>query len=332
MKLSDIGEFGLIERFAPLFKHLIPEGLEGIGDDCAIIPINAEESLVITTDLLVEDVHFLKEHILPRELGWKSLAVSLSDIASMGATPVGSFLSIALPENIPVAWTDEFFNGYHDLSSKESTPLLGGDTTKSPDKIVVNVTVVGKILNKYIKRRSGAKPGDLIAVTGCLGDSAAGLKLILLDMAKEGVSSALARSHHMPVPHIKEGKWLSSLAEVHAMMDVSDGISSDLDHIMKASNCHAEVWLEKLPVSDHLTKVSLENGWDIYALATGGGEDYVLLLTIDKNMEQEIKNEFFKMFGKELYIIGEVKEGLPCVDWMLNDEKVDLCKGFNHFG
>jgi thiamine-monophosphate kinase len=128
MKIHEIGEFGFIERFRPWFEELIPAGWTGIGDDCAVIPANEKEDWVITTDLLTDLIHFLKEAIHPFQLGYKSLAVNLSDIAAMGATPVGSFLSIAIPLETKVEYLDDFLQGYRELSQKYDTPLLGGDT------------------------------------------------------------------------------------------------------------------------------------------------------------------------------------------------------------
>lgn len=269
MNISNIGEFGLIARIASTFGCLVPEGCSGIGDDCAIIPLSQEQSMVITTDMLVEDTHFLRDEITPYELGYKSLAVNLSDVAAMGATAHSSFLSIALPGDITTEWCDRFFEGYrsHNIS------LLGGDTTKSAAKIVINVTAIGLVDNANIKLRSGAKVGDKIYVTSTLGDSAGGLRAIL-----EGVRAdypELVRTHNLPRPHMDEGQQLGTQPQVHSMMDVSDGIASDLRHILKASGVGAEIELNRIPISEHLNA----SPWNALELALTAGEDYCLLFT-----------------------------------------------------
>ena len=140
MKLSEIGEFGLIGRFAPQFLEHLPAGVVGIGDDAAIIERPGEDALLVTIDTLVEEIHFLKEKIAPRDLGEKSLAVNLSDIAAMGGTPTSAFLALGLPQTTPVEWIDEFFAGLRDLGSAEGVVLLGGDTTRSPGPIIVTIS------------------------------------------------------------------------------------------------------------------------------------------------------------------------------------------------
>ena len=179
MDLSGLGEFGLIglirERFASIPSH----GCEGFGDDCAVLPLNTTESMVVTTDLLVEDIHFLRDRITPEQLGRKSLAVNLSDVAAMGAAPVASFLSLSLPPGVTGVWIDAFLAGYHALSTQFGVPLLGGDTTSARDRLTVSVTAIGRAENTHLKRRGDAKPGDRIFVTGYLGDSAQGLQDML---------------------------------------------------------------------------------------------------------------------------------------------------------
>lgn len=266
MNINKLGEFGLISQIATKFKDLIPSGCSGIGDDCAIIPVSATQSMVVTSDMLIEDVHFITSKITPYQLGYKSLAVNLSDIASMGATAHSSFLSIALPSHITVDWCNDFFEGYR----AHNIALLGGDTTKSTDKIAINITAIGIVDNVNIKLRSGAQVGDKIYVTSTLGDSAGGLRAIL-----EGVDSPLIDDHNMPIPHLVQGLELGTECQVHSMMDVSDGVASDLRHILRASGVGAKIELTKIPISE-----SLRNSrWNALELALTGGEDYCLLFT-----------------------------------------------------
>jgi len=179
MKLSEIGEFGIIEKIiAPNFNKLLGQKQEGIGDDCAIMQLDDKQYQIVTTDLLIEGTHFIRDKISPFDLGFKSLAVNLSDIASMGGIPVATFLSVGFPSDLDVSWVDDFVKGYRNLSEKEAVPLMGGDTTKSSSQIVINVAVIGRVEKDNVKRRSSAKIGDLICATNMLGDSAAGLRCV----------------------------------------------------------------------------------------------------------------------------------------------------------
>ncbi len=333
MKLKEIGEFGFIERFKPHFEELLKDGLTGIGDDCAILSANEEEDWLISTDLLMEDVHFLRNAISPYQLGNKSLAVNLSDIAAMGGEPIASFLSIAVPKDLEVEYLDEFMRGYHGMSSKYNTALLGGDTTHSLKNLAINVVVIGKCDKGKARKRSDAKQNDIICVTGNLGDSAGGLRL-LLDKIPPGVEEEkLLVKHHLPEPQIQEGMFLSRFDGIHAMMDISDGIASDLKHMLQASHVGAVIDLDIVPVSESLTCLSKKYGWNTLHLAISGGEDYELLLTVDPDFFESIKMEFENRFQKPLIQIGEIKQSFdPIIDWLEKGKKVDLHEdGFNHF-
>lgn len=325
MKIDEIGEFGLIGRIAAAFRPLIPTGWEGIGDDCAVIPWGDDRSVVVTTDLLIENVHFLRDRISAYDLGYKALAVNLSDIAAMGATPAATFLSLGLPaDGVGVEWCDRFFEGYRSFG----VPLLGGDTTASLQGIVVNVTVLGIAENDRIKRRSGAEAGDLIVVTGPLGDSAAGLQALLTDLPATPEIAALIKAHHRPRPHLAEGEWLGREADVHALMDVSDGVASDLGHILRASGVGAEIDTASLPISDRLRETATEQGWEPLKLALTGGEDYVLLGTVAPTRFEELQARFTARFGRPLAVIGRCVAGPAQIRY---DGKPLDFSGFKHF-
>lgn len=330
--LKKLGEFGFIERFANKFDKFIKNDELGIGDDCAIIPINSEESYVITTDLLVEDIHFLKEKISPQELGHKALAVNLSDIAAMGAEPQFSFLSIGIPENTAVSYLDAFIEGFYTLSEKHEVPLMGGDTTKTTDKLVINVMVVGRCKNSELHLRSMAKAGDLICVTGTLGDSAGGLQVILNELSENSDNDLLLKKHHTPVPRVEEGLFLGENLSVHAMIDISDGIASDLMHILKASKKSACVDMDALPISAQLRNAASKNNWNAIELATSGGEDYELLFTVKADDMNRLKKEYKGKFSEDIVVIGEIRNGKPNIIWLKEGKEVEFNQsGFNHF-
>lgn len=331
MKLKDLGEFGLIEKIKEQFSSLIPDNIEGIGDDCAIIHQEGRESLLITTDLLIEGVHFLKKDISPFELGHKSLAVNISDIAAMGGTPRYAFLSIAFPTDLENSWLKSFFDGLYDLGKKHGILLLGGDTTKSLQGIVINIALIGEAPQQMIKRRSAAKSGDLICVTDFLGDSGAGLDIILKKTLRTNLEEHLVKRHYIPRPHIEEGKWLGKIADVHAMMDVSDGIDSDLKRIMDQSSCGVEISLEKLPLSPELIKYTTCHSLSPYEFAASSGEDYCLLFTLEPNALEQTQNDFEKEFKRPFYVIGKINPE-KTFKYFLHGKLTQLQKiGFDHF-
>lgn len=314
MDLSGLGEFGLIELIRERFASIPSHGCEGIGDDCAVLPLNTTESMVVTTDLLVEDIHFLRDRITPEQLGRKSLAVNLSDVAAMGAAPVASFLSLSLPPGVTGVWIDAFLAGYHALSTQFGVPLLGGDTTSARDRLSVSVTAIGRAENTHLKRRGDAKPGDRIFVTGYLGDSAQGLQDML-----SGRDTPFIALHNKPEPFVNEGIWLGGRNEVHAMMDISDGIASDLLHILQMSGVGAEVSLDMIP-----TNTPIE-------LAVAGGEDYKLLLTADVGAAARLAEDYKAKFGEPLYEIGRIVAGEE-IRWLDRGNPVLLkYEGFAHF-
>ena len=314
MDLSGLGEFGLIGLIRELFASIPSHGCEGIGDDCAVLPLNTTESMVVTTDLLVEDIHFLRDRITPEQLGRKSLAVNLSDVAAMGAAPVASFLSLSLPPGVTGVWIDAFLAGYHALSTQFGVPLLGGDTTSARDRLTVSVTAIGRAENTHLKRRGDAKPGDRIFVTGYLGDSAQGLQDML-----SGRDTPFIALHNKPEPFVNEGIWLGGRNEVHAMMDISDGIASDLLHILQMSGVGAEVSLDMIP-----TNTPIE-------LAVAAGEDYKLLLTADVGAAARLAEDYKAKFGEPLYEIGRIVAGEE-IRWLDCGNPVLLeCEGFAHF-
>lgn len=332
MKLSDIGEFGFIDTIAaPFFEHL-KENVIGIGDDCSITPLSDKESQIVTTDMLIEDTHFLFDKISAFELGQKALAVNLSDIAAMGGTPLSAFISLGIPEKVTVEWLKDFYEGLSFLAKQNKTPVLGGDTTSSKHGLIINIVVIGKVENKHIKMRSGAKPGDVICVTSELGDSACGLNFILkkLDIRTPN-ERAVYRAHNLPRPHLKEGTFLGGQDGVTSMIDVSDGIDSDLHRIMERSQVGAKIELENIPMSEVMTDICDEYTWDALRFAVTGGEDYCLLCTINKNNFEEIKSTFKKTFHRDLYAIGHIDNSNTLL-YLKNGKPFTFNRsGYDHF-
>lgn len=316
MDIKALGEFGLIERIKEAAGSA-PEGVLGIGDDCAVLPQAGGMETLVSTDMLVEGTHFLRADIPARLLGWKSAAVNFSDIAAMGGRPTGSFLSLGLPDGLEASWMDDFIDGYKECCDYCEAPLLGGDTTTSPSGICINVTVMGECTRGQSRLRSAALPGDLVCVTGTLGDSGGGLKVVLNRHARSAAADALVARHYRPVPRIREGLALAATPGVHAMMDISDGVASDLRHILKASGVGAEVSVADLPLSSQLLQVCALYGWDATELALTGGEDYELLFTMAPDAKPSVP----------YYVIGRITNGRNLV-WKGSDRDYI---GFRHF-
>ncbi len=330
--LSDLGEFGLIKRFSRQFIKDLPEGITGIGDDCAIIPLNEKEALLITTDMLIEDSHFLIDKISPYDLGQKSLAVNLSDIAAMGGNPHSAYLAIGIPVRQEIKWLDKFFLGIKDLCSKTNTYFLGGDTTKSPVRLVINVCVIGTIHPTKIKRRSTAMPGDIICINDSVGDSGGGLKILIDNKPLDKHSSYLVQRHNCPRAHIEEGKWLAQREEINAMIDVSDGIESDIHRIMESSDVGAEIEINKIPLSEQLIIVSEKHDWNAREISLTSGEDYCLMFTVPENHINTLEKDYVQEFKRPLHKIGKITGNQGKLMITRDGKVIDLKKhGFDHF-
>lgn len=334
MKISSIGEQGIIDLISYRVAKDAARNSDaiGIGDDCAVIPFGETKNQLISTDLLIEGVHFLKDKISAFDLGHKSLAVNLSDIAAMGGTPQSAFLSLAISGETEVSWLKEFMEGFSRLAEEHETRLLGGDTTRTPGPLVINVTIVGAVEKNQTKLRSTAQAGDIICVTGNLGDSGAGLKALLENVKKDLEIEFLIQQHHRPRPHLKEGQWLAQFKEVHAMMDVSDGIDSDLNKISKLSRLGAKVFLDKLPISENLENVCSRQSWNKFDLSAAAGEDYCLLTTVDPRAYDLLAEKFRREFNSKLHKIGEMTSVGNGVAYFLNEKPTAFQpKGFSHF-
>jgi thiamine-monophosphate kinase len=278
------GEFDLIKRIRHKADRTAPGLIKGIGDDCAIISGRDGFDTLISCDLLVEDKHFSLNYTPARSLGHKTLAVSLSDIAAMGGRPRFCTLSLAIPPHITDQFLDEFFAGLLALADRHGVVLIGGDTSGSSDKLVIDLNILGECRAGQAIRRDGAKPGDLIYVTGDLGASAAGLKLLQRGYAPvtespnqiEELMNIAIQSHLRPSPRVDFAQTLALLQVATSMIDVSDGLSSDLNHICEESNVGAIVYSSAVPISPSVKAIKQDG----LHTALNGGEDYELLFTV----------------------------------------------------
>lgn len=333
MKLDSLGEFGLIDLIQiPAFA---PEQLIlGIGDDCAVLPLDDTFYQLVSCDLLVEDVHFIRGRISPYHLGYKSVAVNLSDVAAMGGKPVHILLSMALPADYTVEEWQEFYRGVEDICKRYRVNIIGGDTT-SADKLTINVTVLGKVAQNQLHLRKDAQPGDIVFVTGTLGGSRAGLEMILHEdqVFSQLDTTHLLQCHCKPEPCCEEIGVLNNLAgeALHALNDISDGLLSECGEIAKASDVALRLQTEKIPVDEDCRHLAEQVGADGLQWAMTGGEDYQLVGTIAAEKAAEIKQQYEILTGKPLFFIGTVHDGKGVYLQQNGKWQIVQQKGYNHF-
>ena len=312
-------EFDLIERIRAR-AATDASVLVGIGDDAAVVQPGTGRMLVASTDSLVPDRHFLSDWP-PDEIGHLALAVNLSDLAAMGATPRWSLLALTLPRGDAV-WLDGFLDGFLALAERYDLVLVGGNLARGP--LNIGVQVLGEIDASNIGRRSGSQTGDLIAVTGTLGDAAAALLL------GDEASAELQRQLRRPEPRIRAGSALAPF--VHGMIDVSDGLLADLTHLLSPGQLGAEIDLASLPASPALKAASSDAEWR-WQRQLNGGSDYELLMTLPPENLDAIEQPF-RAVGCPLTVIGRVGRpgsGLKTIG--PNGEKVETDHGgWDHFG
>jgi thiamine-monophosphate kinase len=304
VKLKDIGEFGFIKRIESGCLIRNTKVIRGIGDDCCVFKTSGEMATLLTTDMLVEKIHFLLGAISPFELGRKSLAVNLSDIAAMGGTPREAVISIAIPERVDLVTLDGIYHGMKSMAKEFAVNLLGGDTTSSPKHLVINIALVGEAKEDEILFRSGAKAGDAIFLTGPVGSSAAGLDLILKKRERQGWED-LIEAHHNPYPHVKAGRIIAGMKVANSLIDVSDGIAADLGHICTESNLGAILEEEMIPTTDKFKDYCRRFQVEPNHLSLHVGEDYVLLGTVLSGSAEDLRAAL-ESGGCEFYQIGHM--------------------------
>ncbi len=326
MRLGELGEFGLINRIAGRVAR--KDGVTiGIGDDAAGIASTPGWLTLVTSDMLVEGIHFDLDLCDARTLGRKSLAVNLSDIAAMGGRPRHFLLSLAVPPVLPVEFLDGFVAGIMERAEEFDVALVGGDTCSSRDGLVISVTAIGEQRPGKVVRRCGAAPGDLILVTGTLGDAALGLELL-----RRGERQGAAVARHLdPSPRVREGLSLVEAGLPTAMIDVSDGLLADLGHILDQSGVGARVELARLPLSPSFHRAAAALVHDPFVFPLAGGEDYELLFTVPPS-RQAIVPDVLKGCGVQASVIGEITGdgGLTVLNESGSVYPV-AAKGYDHF-
>lgn len=333
--IKNFGEFELIDRI----QKLLPSSgssdvILGIGDDTAVVRLDDNRSLLATCDIMVEGTHFRFDYITPYQLGRRAVSINLSDIASMGGKPTYALISLALPEKLSPDDFDDLYHGMSDRMTDFSAIIIGGNLAQTSENMVIDIFMLGEIEPDKMLTRSGAEPGDRIMVTGELGASAAGYHVL----EKFGLSypehlDHLIQAHLQPQPRVDEGRLLAASGYTTSMIDLSDGLGSDLRHILERSGVGAEIYMEKLLQPEYINEAAQladKNVWDILI---NGGEDYELLFTVKPDTPDEIIENISRTTSTPVTEIGRI---LPEID---GNNIVDLRgdrhpwqnKGWDHF-
>jgi len=310
--VGDVGERGLIEHIRRRLPPAPASVVIGIGDDAAVATSDRGALQVLTTDALVEGIHFERRFSTPADIGYKALAVNVSDIAAMGAAPRYALLSLILPASLPFADVDGLLDGLIDVAKANNVTLVGGNITRSPGPLVVDVTVIGAVRPRRILTRSGGKPGDHLYVTGTIGAAAAGLGW-LREPAGQGADlpedSGLARCvlrHRRPEPRARIGALLGRSRAATACMDLSDGLADAVQQIAEASGVGARISAAALPIHEAARRWFSRDGGDPVAAAIAGGDDYELLFAISSRARGRLRHVIQQARGVEITKIGEL--------------------------
>ena len=306
-----LSERELIARIRAEASGQVSDLLRGIGDDCAVFrQAGGEVVSLVTTDTLVEGVHFDRRWHPPHLLGRKAVAVNMSDIAAMGGTPRFVLLSLAAPAPMDSAWLDALLAGFLESVREYGAILIGGDTVKSGHEVVLSVTVLGEAPVNQVCYRSGAKPGDAVLVSGSLGQAAAGLGLCQQGRQQENPAwQPLIAAHRDPQAQVALGRLLAASGLVHAMMDLSDGLATDLAHLCAESKVGAEIDRAALPLSSELPEAAVTCGVDPLHWALSGGEDYQLVLTCAEADAATLGQLAQERLGLTLTQVGRIVAG-----------------------
>jgi thiamine-monophosphate kinase len=299
-----VTEDDLIGKLHAIVAHAAPGALLiGIGDDAAVWQPSRSHRSVITTDALVEGVHFTRDAMSASDVGHRALASNLSDVAAMGAKPVLATIAFGVGPGADEAWILECYRGIAALAQRARCAIAGGDIVRAP-AITISITIVGEVRPSNLKTRAGMLPGDTIAVTGPLGASRAGLAVAVEhpELAADPAAADALRAFRTPEPRLAEGRWLAASRNVRAMMDTSDGLSTDLARLARASGCGATI--DTVPVAESARAIAARSGAGAEAWALDGGEDFELLVAVNSRAFSHLAGRFHARFGRPLLRVG----------------------------
>jgi len=331
MDLSQLGEFGLIEL---LTRDLPRESgvIKGVGDDTAVLAVSGDNWLLYTTDMMVEGMHFSRDYSELEEIGWKLIAINVSDIAAMGGRPTHAVISVAIPQYIRATDMMALYRGIKEAAQAYRVSVVGGDTVRTIDRMVLNATMLGEVQAGGAVYRHGAKPGDEIFVSGALGASAAGLQLFRNPeiLCSEPTADYCRLAYTKPRPNVEAGVLLAVLG-VSAMNDISDGLASEIHEICSASGVGCLLREADIPIDPRVIEVGLASGVPASQWALYGGEDFHLVFTAPAQARERIQ-EAALLTGLTVYRVGEIRAGGEILLELSQGEVGPLPKkGYDHF-
>ncbi len=325
-----LGEFGLINRLKQFLEGPTSGVFRSIGDDAAVLAPPGGR-LLFSCDMMVEGVHFRLDFSSPFELGWKALTVNVSDIAAMAGTPLYALVSLGVGDKErPVSFYEEIYRGISEASRRYEVAVVGGDTVRTEGPLVIDISIIGAADEPIT--RCGSRPGDLVAVTGSLGASAAGLQWLLSGRTGLGqIAEKAIHAHHMPEARVREAKAAAAAGGVTALMDISDGLAGDLGHMCKGSGLGAVLEARAIPLDEAAIEVAGKLESDPIEWALHGGEDYELLMTVASEKALAVK-EAVEACGTPLHLIGRMTDANGGILLETDHGLVPITKGgYTHF-
>lgn len=336
MRISELGEFPLIDRLTQYLPPYLSDVVRGVGDDVAVVRLSAERYLLLTCDIQVEGVHFLPEAITPYQLGRKIAAINLSDIGAMGGRPSHALVSLALPPDTEAEYLDAMYQGLAEEMSRYQADVVGGNMARA-NQMIIDLFLTGEVAPAHLLLRNGARPGDQVVVTGRLGASRAGLALVLEPELRsrlpEAHVEAVLQAHLTPTPRVAEGQFAGAFGGVTAAIDVSDGLAADVGHICDESKVGVRLFAQALPIEESTRAVAQAAGADPLHWALFGGEDYELCLAVAPERAALLVKALPEATGTPAWLIGEfvpVQAGRTIV-WPDGHQSPLTPRGWDHF-
>jgi thiamine-monophosphate kinase len=338
LTLSTLGEFGLIRKLEKQCQTLHTNVIKGVGDDAAILKTSPNKSLVASKDLAIEGIHFDLRFSKPKDIGYRTVVANMSDMAAMGAVPKFILVALAVPQSYSLDILQDLYRGFKKACLEYHISLVGGDTSASQSELFLSLTILGEVKTNMALRRQGAKTGDLICVTGTLGDSKAGLQIFQRQIQQTKTTMPrpyelfLRKRHLRPTARLVLGQYLSQHRLAHAAIDISDGLSGDLAHLCQSSQVGAELREKDLPISRQCHIYATANNLDPVDFALIGGEDYELLFTVHRRHQSKLA-AISRRLKTPITCIGIIRPKSFGLRLMLKDgtNKNISSRSYNHF-
>lgn len=335
MRVGDVGEFRLIARLEDRLQGSQSSRIiRGIGDDCAVVQPSEGMELLLTVDTQEEGVHFRREWATPEDIGWRCLAVNVSDIAAMAGSPLGAVVALSLPAALEVAFIEAFYDGMQAHAARYDCPVIGGNVSRrTAETMSVTITVLGEAPRGCSVYRSGAQIGDEIWVTGGLGGARAGLAVLGQPARVTGLATErVVTRYRRPQPRLHEAQYLRQHADLHSLLDLSDGLSSDLRHVCEASKVAADVEADRIPIDEEVRRIAAAYEVEPLTYALHGGEDFELCLTVPPGGLDGVREDFERRFQCRLVRVGTILQGSGVVLVRPDGTHEALpARGYDHF-